>query len=126
MDGYLLSHYYTKTACIPMEDEKKLPADQLPQGPTPLWYEASKGYSKRAILENVSQEIPDLSVTVVYQRERDSEAEKFCQEKEWSYRYWEDMVGCEDQCIIALDCLLTESISRPHNLLVLVTTPEFW
>ena len=113
-----------------MDDEEKLEADQLPPGTTPLWYEVSKGYPKRAILENVSEEIAkisesfkrNLSVTVVYDREKVSDDEEFCQEKSWSYREWEDMMGCEDDCIIALDCLI--STSRPHNLLVLITTQQ--
>ena len=56
--------------------------------------------------------------------DRDEGAAEFCQEKGWNYRYWLDMVGCEDECIIAMDCMDTESISRPQNLLVVVTTPD--
>ena len=113
---------------IPTEDEEKLPADQLPPGTTPLWYDAPKGYPKRAILEKISEseEISGLSVTVIHPRpiDRDEGAAEFCQEKGWNYRDWEDMQGCEDECIIAMNCLQPESISRPHNLLVVVTTPD--
>ena len=126
IDGWFLSHHFRKKECIPMEDELKLSPDQLPEGALPLWYEAPKGYPKREVLEKIteSEEISGLSVTVIYDQDRDEGAEKFCQEKGWKYREWQDMMGCEDECIIALDCLMTESISRPHNLLVLVTTSE--
>ena len=109
-----------------MDDEEKLPADQLPPGTTPLWYDAPKGYPQRAILEKISEseEISGLSVTVIYykRKQRNEGAAEFCQEKGWNYRDWEDMQGCEDECVIVMDCLETESISRPHNLLVVVTT----
>ena len=111
-----------------MDDEEKLPADQLPPGTTPLWYDAPKGYPQRAILEKISEseEISGLSVTVIYYKleDRDEGAAEFCQEKGWNYTDWEDMQGCEDECIIVMDCLMPESISRPHNLLVVVTTPD--
>ena len=120
------SHYW-KENTIPTDDEEKLPADQLPPGTTPLWYDAPKGYPKRAILEKISEseEISGLSVTVIYytDKDRDEGAAEFCQEKGWNYRDWEDMQGCEDECIIVMDCLQPETISRPHNLLVVVTTP---
>jgi len=123
--NWFLSHY-AKEKTIPTEDEEKLPSDQLPPGTTPLWYDAPKGYPKRAILEKISEEIPVLSVTVIYleRKDRDEGAAEFCQEKGWNYRDWEDMQGCEDECIISMDCLHSETISRPHNLLVVVTTPD--
>ena len=111
-----------------MNDEEKLPADQLPPGTTPLWYDAPKGYPQRAILEKISEseEFSGISVTVIYRKrkDRDEGAAEFCQEKGWSHKDWEDMQGCEDECIIAMDCLQSESISRPHNLLVVVNTPD--
>ena len=101
----------------------KLPADQLPPGTTPLWYDAPKGYPQRAILEKISEseEISGLSVTVIYRKDRDVASAEFCQEKEWNYRDYVEMQGCEDECVIVMDCLNTEAISRPHNLLVVVT-----
>ena len=121
--------HYGKEQTIPTYDEVKLPADQLPPGTTPLWYDAPKGYSQRAILEKISEseEISGRSVTVIYdeRKDRDEGAAEFCQEKRWSYRDWEDMQGCEDECVIVMDILQAETISRPHNLLVVVTTPDF-
>ena len=65
-----------------------------------------------------------LSVTVIcYPVDKDEEAAEFCQLKDWHYRDVDAMYGCEDQCVIVINCLGTETISRPHNLLVLVTTP---
>ena len=126
--NWLNSHHW-KERTIPTADEEKLPADQLPPGTTPLWYDAPKGYPKRAILEKISEseEISGLSVTVIYgyRKDRDEGAAEFCQEKGWNYRDWEDMQGCEDECIIAMNILQSESISRPHNLLVVVTTPDY-
>ena len=81
------SHCF-KERTIPTADEEKLPADQLPPGTTPLWYDAPKGYPKRAILEKISEseEISGLSVTVIHPRpiDRDEGAAEFCQEKGWS------------------------------------------
>ena len=112
-----------------MDDEEKLPADQLPPGTTPLWYDAPKGYPQRAILEKISEseEISGLSVTVIYwkTKNRDEGSAEFCREMGWKYKEWQDMQGCEDECIIAMNSLQPETISRPHNLLVLVTTPDY-
>ena len=108
-----------------MDDEEKLPADQLPPGTTPLWYDAPKGYPKRAILEKISEseEISGLSVTVIYlgPNDRDEGAAEFCQQQGWSYRELDEMAGHEDEAVISMNLLATEAISRPHNLLVMVT-----
>ena len=110
-----------------MDDEKKLPADQLPSSTIPpQWIDVPEGYSQRDILERISQlpEITKLSTTVMYgdDDDKDEEAKKFCLEKEWNYSSCLGMVGSEDECVIVLNCLQPESISRPHNLLVVVTT----
>ena len=119
------SHFWKK-AYIPMDDEQKLPADQLPHGPTPpVWIDVPEVFSQRDILEKISQlpEMTELSTTVIYAKDdKDEGAEEFCQEKEWNYRGTGDMAGSEDECVIVLDCLYAETISRPHNLLVVVTT----
>ena len=57
-----------------------------------------------------------------YNVERDREAAHYCEGMDWSYRDWRQMVGCEDEVIIVIDALNPETISRPHNLLVVVTT----
>ena len=79
--------------------------------------------SQREILEKISEleEIAGLSVTVLYNDE-DSSAKQFCDEIMWKYRAYYDMTGCEDEAVIVLDYLYPESISRPHKLLVVVTT----
>ena len=111
-----------------MDDEVKLPEDQLPPGTTPpLWVDVPEGNSQRDILEQISQlpEMTNLSTTVIYDDyvdDKDEGAEEFCQEKEWNYRGVTDMAGSEDECVIVLDIPHTETISRPHNLLVMVTT----
>ena len=81
--------------------------------------------SQREILEKISEleEIAGLSVTVLYDNE-DSSAKQFCDEIKWKYRWWDDMRGCEDEAVIVLDWLIPESISRPHKLLVVVTTAD--
>ena len=109
-----------------MDDEEKLAADQLPPGTTPpLWVDVPGGYSQRDILEKISQlpEMRGLSTTVIYLPEdKDEGAEKFCQEQEWSYRGVDEMAGHEDEAVIVMNSLQPESISRPHNLLVIVTS----
>ena len=127
--NFFTSHF-TKENTISTDDEEKLPADQLPPGTRPLWYDAPKGYPKRAILEKISKikEISGLSVTLIYNQDaesdRDEATAEFCQEKGWYRRDWVSMQGCEDDCVIAMDCLTPEAISRPHRLLVVVTTPD--
>ena len=110
-----------------MNDDQKLEADQLPSGFVPLWFDIKKKgeMSQREILEKISEleEIAGLSVTVLYPRGyKDSSAKQFCDEVQWKYRYLGNMRGCEDEAVIVLDCLYPESISRPHKLLVMVTT----
>ena len=113
-----------------MNDDQKLEADQLPSGFVPLWFDIKKKgeMSQREILEKISEleEIAGLSVTVLYddRYNEDSSAEQFCDEIKWKYRDYNDMRGCEDEAVIVLDCLFTESISRPHKLLVMVTTAD--
>ena len=109
-----------------MNDDQKLEADQLPSGFVPLWFDIKKKgeMSQREILEKISEleEIVGLSVTVLYSRWRNSSVKQFCDEIKWKYRDWWDMTGCEDEAVIVLDHLAPESISRPHKLLVMVTT----
>ena len=120
-----MSHFVKKEN-ITLNDEEKLPADQLPPGTTPpLWVDVPEGNSQRDVLEKISQlpEMRGLSTTVIYDEDDDKDegAEEFCQEKKWNYRWLVEMAGSEDQCVIILDCLAPEAISRPHNLLVVVT-----
>ena len=111
-----------------MNDDQKLEEDYLPSGFVPLWFDIKKKgeMSQREILEKISEleEIAGLSVTVLYYRfsNKDSSAKQFCDEIKWKYRDYDDMTGCEDDAVIVLDCLTPESISRPHKLLVVVTT----
>ena len=113
-----------------MNDDQKLEADQLPSGFVPLWFDIKKKgeMSQREILENISEleEIAGLSVTVLYDHEsnKDFSAKQFCDEIKWKYRDFADMRGCEDEAVIVLDYLTLESISRPHKLLVMVTTAD--
>ena len=110
-----------------MKDAKKMDEDQLPSGFVPLWFDIKKKgeMSQREILEKISEleEIAGLSVTVLYVDE-DSSAEQFCDKIQWKYRHYSEMTGCEDEAVIVLDYLYPESISRPHKLLVMVTTAD--
>ena len=63
-----------------------------------------------------------LDTTIYRYFDKDFSAKQFCDELKWKYRDWADMHGCEDEAVIVLDCLTTEPISRPHKLLVMVTT----
>ena len=113
-----------------MDDEEKLAADQLPPGTTPpLWVDVPGFYSQRDILEKISQlpEMRDLSTTVIYYgaAKKEEGAAEFCKEQEWSYRELAEMAGHEDEAVITMNFLSPESISRPHNLLVMVTSAGY-
>ena len=124
---FIISHYQ-ENYFIPMTDDQKLEADQLPSGFVPLWFDIKKKgeMSQREILEKISEleEIAGLSVTVLYSYDEDFSAKQFCDEIKWKYRKSTDMKGCEDEAVIVLDRMHTESISRPHKLLVMVTTAD--
>ena len=108
-----------------MEDDVPLEAEELPGGFTPLWLDVPQDTTHLEILTRLSQliEIGNKSVTVLYPYgERDRAAEEYCEQHNWNYRPHGQMFGCEDEVIIAINALYPESISRPHNLLVLVTT----
>jgi len=114
-----------KNLTIKMEDDVPFEAEELPGGFTPLWLDVPKGTTHLEILTRLSQleEIGNKSVTVLYYLgERDRAAADYCEAMNWSYRHWGQMYGCEDEVFITIDALWPESISRPHNLLVVVTT----
>ena len=126
LSTFILSHIpLWKKATIKMEDDVPLEAEELPGGFTPLWLDVPQDTTHLEILTRLSQleEIGNKSVTVLYwSGERDRAAADYCEEMNWSYRDSRQMYGCEDEVIIAIDALVPESISRPHNLLVVVTT----
>ena len=113
-----------------MEDDVPLEAEELPGGFTPLWLDVPQATTHLEIVTRLSQltEIGNKSVTVLFwpPGERDRAAAKECERLNWNYRDWCQMVGCEDEVIIAIDVLFPEPISRPHNLLVVVTTAGNW
>ena len=114
-----------------MEDDVPLKAEELPGGFTPLWLDVPQATTHLEILTRLSQltEIGNKSVTVLYDDdyvERDGAAEEECERLNWNYRGLLQMYGCEDEVIIVIDALYPESISRPHNLLVVVTTAGHW
>ena len=108
-----------------MEDDVPLKAEELPGGFTPLWLDVPEATTHLEIVTRLSQltEIGNKSVTVLYfSGERDGAAEQECERLNWNYRASSQMFGCEDEVIIDIDVLVPESVSRPHNLLVVVTT----
>ena len=111
-----------------MTDDQMLDEDQLPSGFVPLWFDIKKKgeMSQREILEKISEleEIAGLSVTVLYSYVEAEDSKQFCEEIKWKYRASRTMTGCEDEAVIVLDCLSPESMSRPHKLLVVVTTAD--
>ena len=107
-----------------MEEDDPLDGKNLPQGSTPIWIDVTRQTSHLEILKEVEQLTSSRSVTVLYKYgKRDTRAEDYCHQKNWHYRDWREMFGCEDEVIIAIDCLVPETMTRPHNLLVMVTTP---
>ena len=127
LSTYMMSHLpLLKKSHIKMEDDVPLEAEELPGGFTPLWLDVPQDTTHLEILTRLSQltEIANKSVTVLYDdRYGERAAGEYCEEMNWSYRDWGQMYGCEDEVIIAIDTLTPETISRPHNLLVVVTTP---
>ena len=107
-----------------MKDDVPVEKDWLPQGSTPIWIDVPRKTSHVEILEKMDKLTSSRSVTVLYKPgEEDTEAAKYCHQKNWVYKNFNWMYGCEDEVIIAFDCLGTEIITRPLNLLVMVTTP---
>ena len=107
-----------------MEDDVPVDEDELPQGLTPIWIDVTLQTSQLEILTEIEPLTSSCSVTVLYKDgKEETGAEVFCRQKKWDYRGFTEMVGCEDEVIIAIDCLSSETITRPHNLLVMVTTP---
>ena len=120
---WFVSHYFKKKY-ISLEDDVPVEEDELPQGSTPIWIDVPRGTTHLEILQKLEKMTTDRSVTVLYNwGEEDTEAAEYCQQKNWDYRFYGQMFGCEDEVIIAIDCLFPETITRPHNLLVMVTTP---
>ena len=108
-----------------LEDDVPLKAEELPGGFTPLWLDVPQATTHLEIVTRLSQlsEIGNKSVTVLYESgKRNGAAEQECERLNWNYRDSSQMFGCEDEVIIAIDALYPETISRPHNLLVVVTT----
>ena len=125
-----------KDECIDMEDDVHLKAEELPGGFTTLWLDVSQRPNRdddiKVILSKLSQlaEIRNKSVTVLYfpieNSSEEKAAEQECKRLNWNFRENDQMYGCEDEVIIAIDALYPETISRPHNLLVVVTTAGTW
>ena len=126
LSTYIMSHVpQWKKYYIKMEDDVPLKAEELPGGFTPLWLDVPQATTHLEILTRLSQltEIGNKSVTVLYwSGERDGAAEQECERLNWNYRDHIQMFGCEDEVVITIDVLCAETISRPHNLLVVVTT----
>ena len=123
---WFISHFW-KNKYISLDDDVPLEADQLPPGSVPLWVDVPRHTSHLDIVRAMSElkEISGHSVTVLHSFDTPLagiSAATHCEDLGWRYLDHYKMFGCEDEVIIAIDCLSTEAISRPHNLLVLVTT----
>ena len=120
---WLISHFI-KQNYISLEDDVPVEGDELPQGSTPIWIDVTRHTTQREILTALQRLTSGRSVTVLHDDgKKETEAEDYCRTKKWNYRDNLEMYGCEDEVIIAIDCLVPETITRPHNLLVMVTTP---
>ena len=119
---WYVSHFMKKKY-ISLEDDVPVEGDELPQGSTPIWIDVTRHTTQRDILTVLQRLTSGRSVTVLHDGKEETEAEDYCRTKKWNYRDYTEMYGCEDEVIIAIDCLEPEVITRPHNLLVMVTTP---
>ena len=107
-----------------MEDDFPVEGDKLPSGSIPLWIDVPQSTSQLDILKATVLLTSSRSVTVLHwPGQEDDLAAKFCKEKKWEYIDYYQIFGCEDEVVIAINCVAPEAITRPHNLLVIVTTP---
>ena len=121
---WLVSHH-VKDQHISLEDDVPVDGELLPRGSPPIWLDVPRLTTHLEILKQLDPLLSSVSsVTVLcWPGDQDSSATLYCREKKWSYRDLTEMAGCEDEAIVAIDCMNVESITRAHNLLVVVTTP---
>ena len=89
-----------------------------------MWIDVPSNTTHLEILKEMERLTSSCRVTVLHGEAKEDKAAEYCLQKNWDYRDWISMTGTEDEVIIAIDCLMPETITRPHNLLVMVTTPS--
>ena len=107
--------------------DKELNSDNLPEGRTSVWLQKAEVISDVEILERIKSNHVRMSetVTVLFHGEDgpNDVTKEWCDRNSWSYLDNHQMAGCEDQCVVLMDCpVLLENISRARNGLVIVTT----
>ena len=115
---------FLRKSYISLEDDVSVEGDELPQGSTPIWIDVPRDTTQLEILKEMEKLTSSRSVTVLYDDKagtQDTQASDYCLNKNWNYTSYAKMFGCEDDVIIAIDCMYIETITRPHNLLVMVT-----
>ena len=113
-------------------NDSELDPSKLPNSRLPIWIQRGVGVRDEEVLELIKSDykFPHESVTLVYDDiddpVLDEKTKEWCRINHWKYCTFLEMIGCEDQVIIILDCRpLFEIISRARNQLVIVTTQTF-
>ena len=120
-----------------MAADQELADDQLPAGHTPVWIEPPRDATQVDMLkkvETMAGEYKDVMVLYcVYRRKSDSkeidEAAAWCKEKGWKYHSFEEIYGCEAECVVLLNSstsLRPELITRGINRLIIVSTERYY
>ena len=102
-------------------DDQELAEDQLPAGHTPVWIEPPGGATQVQMLERVETMAGQYQDVMVLYRRSDERVAAWCEERGWKYHHANSIYGCEAQCVVLLDCLLTaERITRARNMLIIL------
>ena len=107
--------------------DQTLEKSVLPNGKLPIWIQRGNRIKDLDILNYIKAEnlLENESVTVVCKENCNSLIKDWCSQVGWKCLPYDHMVGCEDKCIISLDCLPTfELISRARNYFIFVSTQQ--
>ena len=111
--------------------ETKSKAEDLPKGVCPIWLRVDEKVSTQDVLKHLDENYIKFSEnkTILYQRSEFEKRWQFSGMNEWFTKNgWkcieaQDITGCEDQCIVLLDCpLYPEFVSRARNQLIIITS----
>ena len=122
----------TNHSYLDSSNDSELDPSKLPNSRLPIWIQRGVGVRDEEVLELIKSDykFPHESITLVYDIDNtavlDEKTKDWCRINHWKYCTLLEMIGCEDQIIIILDCWpLFEIISRARNQLVIVTTQTF-
>ena len=121
----------TNHSYLDSSNDSELDPSKLPNSRLPIWIQRGVDVSNEEVLELIKSDykFPHESITLLYDIDNpllDENTKEWCRINHWKYCTLLEMIGCEDQIIIILDCMpMFELISRARNQLVIVTTQKF-